>query len=146
MRVCSWAGFWSKSCENTLPATSTQTSAVPEDELANDRGLAQLGTHKQSRALGTSTRKLLWQILSFPYVCLRTESQEGRGRGTDYVWGQTRCDRERVETSRAPVTQENSSFCTWQSPITSLPDWTSRQQVCMTESCITALARNRKWD
>jgi len=70
-----------------------------------------------------------------------TEDREQGGKGagdTDCVWEQTKYDREQAKTSRAQTTQWNNSFCTWQPPITSLPDSTSREQVCMTKSYMTA--------
>lgn len=94
-----------------------------------------LGIHDQNRTFGTITRKQLWCKCSiFPYIWAR---RKGAG-DTDCVWGQTNYDREQAKTSRARATQRNNSFCTWQPPITSPPDSTSREQVCMTKSCIAA--------
>lgn len=72
-------------------------------------------------------------MLSFPYVWLRKG-----GGDTNRVWGQTKYDREQTKTSRAQVTQGSNSFCTWQPPITSSPDCTCREQVCITKSYVTA--------
>lgn len=126
---------------NTLPVMSTRTSNLPEDQLVNDdcqlEVLSSLAYMTRAGPLGPLQESSCGKCSAFLTSGWGQGAKGGKEAGvTDHVWGQTKNDREQARTSRAQATRGNNSFCTWQAPITSSPDWTARERVCITKSYV----------
>lgn len=109
--------------------------------------LMMIASQRSSAAWRTWPEQDLWDhhkkaVMANAQLSLRmtkNRKQGGKGAGdTHCVWGKTKYDREQAKTSGAQATQGINGFCIWQPPITSSPDSTSRELVCVTKSYITA--------